>query len=175
MHQKLVNQYSLRSDLQDLTDRRYTVRGVLEDELDAIRKHQQDLVNKSNELTQLKTKLESSLSAIQEISEITAEDEDGVSLYSRILEITDEDNLANLENYAQEITKAYSELFDAQEDNASKIQQVTQQIEEISKNFDELFVEVNEDDETKFEELSTKIFDLNQYYNNLLNKVAQLE
>lgn len=131
LHQKLVNQYSLKSDLQELTDRRFTLRGVLEDELDIIRKHQQDLVNKSNELTQLKTKLESSLTAIQEISEITAEDEDGESLYSRILEITEEENLANLENYTQEISKAYSELFDAQQDNASKIQQVTQQIEEI--------------------------------------------
>ena len=66
LHQKLVNQYSLKSDLQELTDRRFTLRGVLEDELDIIRKHQQDLVNKSNELTQLKTKLESSLTAIQE-------------------------------------------------------------------------------------------------------------
>lgn len=170
LHQKLVNQYSLKSDLQELTDRRFTLRGVLEDELDIIRKHQQDLVTKSNELTQLKTKLESSLTAIQEISEITAEDEDGESLYSRILEITEEENLANLENYTQEISKAYSELFDAQEDNPSKIQQVTQQIEEISKNFDELFVEVNEEDETKFEELSNKIDELNQYYKNLFER-----
>ena len=166
LHQKLVNQYSLKSELVELTDRRFALRGILEDELDIIRQHQKDLINKSNELSQLKAKLEESLITIQEISDITAEDEDGESLYSRILEITNEENLTNLENYTQEISQTYSALFIAQEDNSSKIQQIIQKIEEISKNYEELFVEVNEEDETKFEEINNKIFELNQYYKN---------
>ena len=118
-------------------------------------------------LSQLKAKLEESLITVQEISDITTEDEDGESLYSRILEITNEENLTNLENYTQEISQTYSALFIAQEDNSSKIQQIIQKIEEISKNYEELFVEVNEEDETKFEEINNKIFELNQYYKNL--------
>lgn len=53
LHQKLVNQYSLKSELVELTDRRFALRGILEDELDIIRQHQKDLINKSNELSVL--------------------------------------------------------------------------------------------------------------------------
>ncbi len=85
--------YSLRSDLRDLTDNRHTVSSLLQGELDKIKAHQQSLINKTNELSQLKAKLDESLIAIEKIQSVLANDENGPVLFILVsLEVTNEDN-----------------------------------------------------------------------------------
>lgn len=45
LNDDLSAKYSLRADLRDLTDNRYTVRALLQEELDKISSHQEDLRN----------------------------------------------------------------------------------------------------------------------------------
>ena len=76
----LSSTYSLRSDLRDLTDNRHTVSTLLQRELNKISAHQQDLISKTNELSQLKLKLDESLLVIEKIQSIIAKDENGHSI-----------------------------------------------------------------------------------------------
>lgn len=79
--------YSLRADLRDLTDNRYTVRALLQEELDKISSHQEDLSNKTAELTTLKLQLDESLEAIEKVQTFINKDEEGNSAYSSLLDL----------------------------------------------------------------------------------------
>ena len=163
----LSSTYSLKSDLKDLTDNRFTVRVLLQDELAKIATHQQDLTKKTNELSQLKVKLDESLLAIEKIQSIIANDENGHSAYSRLLEITNEDNLDILENESEKIHEAYSQLFDRNGEITSRIDRVNYEIDKISNQYNKLFDELNENDETKVKEYERKINELVAYYDDL--------
>ncbi|WP_336755356.1 hypothetical protein [Acinetobacter sp. USHLN143] len=101
----LSAKYSLRSDLRDLTDNRYTVSSLLQGELDKIKAQQQNLIIKTNELSLLKAKLDESLVAIEKLQSVLVNDENGQSTYSRLLEVTNEDNLDILEVESEKIHK----------------------------------------------------------------------
>lgn len=167
LHQRLVSQYSLRSDLVELTDRRYTVRSLLQDELDKIQQHQQGLIQKTQELSQLKVKLDDSLLAIEKLETILTENEAGISTYSKILELTSEDNLDTLQNSSDEIHEIYYSLFQRNGEDSSKIAKLKYEIQDISSHYESLFDEVNEDDETKIAQLNRIIKEFEQYYNDL--------
>lgn len=167
LNDHLSSTYSLRSDLRDLTDNRHTVSSLLQGELEKIKAHQQSLINKTNELSQLKAKLYESLIAIEKIQSILANDENGSSIYSRLLEVTNEDNLDVLEVESEKIHTAYIHLFDRNGKDTSKIDRVNYEIDKISGQYDKLFDELNDNDETKVKEYERKINELIEYYNDL--------
>lgn len=167
LNDHLSSMYSLRSDLRDLTDNRHTVSSLLQGELDKIKAHQQSLINKTNELSQLKAKLDESLLAIEKIQSVLANDENGSSIYSRLLEVTNEDNLDILEVESEKIHTAYSQLFDRNGENTSKIDRVNYEIDKISGQYEKLFDELNDNEETKVKEYERKINELIEYYNDL--------
>lgn len=163
----LSSTYSLKSDLKDLTDNRFTVRVLLQDELSKISVHQQDLIKKTNEVSQLKIKLDESLVAIEKIQSVIATDENGHSHYSRLLELTNEDSLDILESESDKIHTAYTQLFDRNGEDTSKIDRVNYEIKKISDQYEKLFDELNDNNETKVKEFERKINELVKYYNDL--------
>ena len=167
LNDHLSSMYSLRSDLRDLTDNRHTVSSLLQGELDKIKAHQQSLINKTNELSQLKAKLDESLIAIEKIQSVLANDENGSSIYSRILEVTNEDNLDILEVESEKIHTAYSQLFDRNGEDTSKVDRVNYVIDKILDQYDKLFDELNDNGETKVKEYERKINELVAYYDDL--------
>ncbi|AZM39860.1 hypothetical protein GWP85_07175 [Acinetobacter beijerinckii] len=167
LNDHLSSTYSLRSDLRDLTDNRHTVSTLLQGELNKISAHQQNLIKKTNELSELKLKLDEALLAIEKIQDILVCDENDNSIYSRLLEITEEDNLDILEDKSEKIHTAYSNLFDRNEEDTSKIDQVNYQIGKISREYEKLFDEVNDNEETKIKELERKVNELIEYYDDL--------
>ncbi|MCG9516876.1 hypothetical protein MCL26_17400, partial [Acinetobacter pittii] len=167
LNDHLSSTYSLRSDLRDLTDNRHTVSALLQNELNKIIAHQQDLSNKTNELSQLKLKLDESLLAIERIQSIIAKDENGHSAYLRLLQITEEDNLDILENESEKIHTTYSQLFDRNGEDICKIDRVNYQIDKISSQYEKLFDVLDDNDETKIKEFERKISELVEYYDDL--------
>lgn len=163
----LSSTYSLRSDLKDLTDNRFTVRILLQDELAKIKQHQEELKQKTLELTQLKQQLEESLSAIEDLDSILAQDEQGASTYSKILDLTREENLETLQTGSDKIHELYYELFDKQENEKSKIEKLKYEISKIQVAYEDLFDLLNDNEETKVKELERKIDELSQYYDDL--------
>lgn len=163
----LSSTYSLRSDLKDLTDNRFTVRILLQDELAKIKQHQEELKQKTRELTQLKQQLEESLSAIEDLNSILAQDEQGASTYSKILDLTREENLETLQTGSDKIHELYYELFDKQENEKSKIEKLKYEISKIQVAYEDLFDLLNDNEETKVKELERKIDELSQYYDDL--------
>lgn len=139
----------------------------LQGELDKIKAHQQSLINKTNELSQLKAKLDESLIAIEKIQSVLANDENGSSIYSRILEVTNEDNLDILEVESEKIHTAYSQLFDRNGEDTSKVDRVNYVIDKILDQYDKLFDELNDNGETKVKEYERKINELVAYYDDL--------
>lgn len=152
--------YSLRSDLRDLTDHRHTVSSLLQGELNKIKAHQQDLTTKTNELSQLKIKLDESLASIEELQLVIANNENGQSIYSRLLAITNKDNLVILESESEKIHDAHSQLFDRNGEDTSKIDRVNYEIDKISDQYYKLFDKLNNNDETKVKEYERKINEL---------------
>lgn len=167
LNDHLSSTYSLRSDLRDLKDNRHTVSTLLQGELEKIKAHQQTLVDKTNELHQLKARLDESLTAIEKIQSILANDESGNSIYSRLLEVSNEDNLDTLEVKSKKIHTAYNELFDQNGNKTSKIDRINSEITEISIEYNKLFDELNDNDETRVKEYERKIKELIGYYNDL--------
>lgn len=163
----LSSAYSLRSDLKDLTDNRFSVRTLLQDELAKIKQHQEELKQKTQELSQLKLKLEESLSVIENLNSILAQDEQGNSTYSKILDLTSEENLETLQYDSDKIHGIYYELFDKQENEKSKIEKLKYEISKIQVAYEDLFDLVNDKDETKVKEFERKIDELGQYYDDL--------
>lgn len=163
----LSSTYSLRSDLKDLTDNRFTVRTLLHDELAKIKQHQEELEQKTRELSQLKQQLEESLSAIEDLNSIIAQDEQGASTYSKILDLTREENLETLQTGSDKIHEIYYELFDKKENEKSKIEELKYEISKIQVAYEDLFDLLNDNDETKVKELERKIDELSQYYDDL--------
>ncbi len=71
LNDHLSSMYSLRSRLKRFQQiNRHTVSSLLQGELDKIKAHQQSLINKTNELSQLKAKLDQSLIAIEKIQSV---------------------------------------------------------------------------------------------------------
>ncbi|WP_447512056.1 hypothetical protein [Acinetobacter pittii] len=167
LNDHLSSTYSLRSDLRDLTDNRHTVSTLLQNELNKISAHQQDLSNRTNELSLLKSKLDESLGVIEKIQTITAKDENGHSTYSRLLQITKEDNLDVLEDESEKIHTAYGQLFDQNDEGTCKIDRVNYQIDKISSQYEKLFYELDDNNETKIKEFERKISELVEYYDDL--------
>lgn len=171
LHQHLSANYSLKSDLKDLTDKRFTVRTLLQDELNKISEHQQDLIRKTQELSQLKHKLDDSLLAIEKLQSIIAVDENGDSTYIQILNLTSEENLETLLTSSNEIHELYYQLFDKKENGKSKVERVDYQIAVIQTAYEDLFDLVNDNDETKVSEFERKIDELVKYYDDLFLSV----
>lgn len=167
LNDQLSAKYSLRSDLKDLTDNRHTVATLLQEELDKISIHQQNLIEKTTELSQLKLELDKSLAAIEKIQEFVSEDENGNSNYSHLLELINENNLEVLDSKSERIHQAYAEFFDEDGENASKIDQVNSEIKKISSQYEKLFDELDDNDETKIKEYERKINELVGYYDGL--------
>lgn len=167
LNDQLSAKYSLRSDLKDLTDNRHTVATLLQEELDKISIHQQNLIEKTTELSQLKLELDKSLAAIEKIQEFVSEDENGNSNYSHLLELINENNLEVLDSKSERIHQAYAEFFDEDGENASKIDQVNSEIKKISSQYEKLFDELDDNDETKIQEYERKINELVGYYDGL--------
>lgn len=167
LNDSLSAKYSLRSDLKDLTDNRYTVKALLQEELNKISNHQQDLAKKTNELGELKLKLDESLETIECIQELVSEDEDGNSTYSYLLKIINEDNLDELNDKSESIRQVYAQIFDRNGEDTSKVEQLNYQIKEVAKQYDNLFVGLNNKDETKVLEYENKINELINYYDDL--------
>lgn len=167
LHEYLSAHYSLKSDLKDLTDRRFNVRTLLQDELNNISAQQQDLTKKTQELSQLKLKLDESLSAIASLDSILAKDAQGDSTYSKILDLTSEENLETLQFNSHKIHEIYHELFDKKENGKSKVEKANYEIAAIKTAYDDLFDLVNDNDETKIKEFERKIDELVTYYDNL--------
>lgn len=167
LNDDLSAKYSLRADLQDLNDNRYTVRHVLLDELKKISAHQQELISKTTELAQVKEQLNESLAAIEKIQEFIAEDEDGDSDYSDLLKLIDEKNLEELDNKSDEIHQFYTQLFDNNDGDKSKAEQINDQITKIANKYKSLFDELDDNEETKIEEYERKINELIKYYDGL--------
>lgn len=165
LYERLNQQYSLKSDLVEVTDRRFALRAVLENELNIIREQQEKLSVTTTELSQLKSKLNEALGSIESLQEILETDAKGESIYSKILDIVNEDNLNSLLESSDAIHEKYYELFDKKvEGELSLIQNIENKINEISEKYQDFFVDLNENKETKFEEFSKKINSINEYY-----------
>lgn len=167
LNDQLSAKYSLRSDLKDLTDNRFTVRNLLEDELSKISDHQKKLVDKTQELSDLQGKINNSLAAIEKIQIFITKDEDGKSSYSHLLDLIKEENLESLKEKSNVINNTYTKLFDQSGEDASKIDQVNREIEKISRQYEKLFDELNDNDETKVNEYERKVNELVGYYDKL--------
>ncbi len=153
--------------MKDLTDNRFTVRNLLEDELSKISDHQKKLVDKTQELSDLQGKINNSLAAIEKIQIFITKDEDGKSSYSHLLDLIKEENLESLKEKSNVINNTYTKLFDQSGEDASKIDQVNREIEKISRQYEKLFDELNDNDETKVNEYERKVNELVGYYDKL--------
>lgn len=167
LNDSLAAKYSLRSDLRDLTDNRHTVAALLQEELRKISAHQRDLIKKTDDLSQLKLKLDESLVAIERIQEIVNEDEDGNSTYSQLLDLISKDKLYALESESEGVHQVYAQLFGESDEGTSKVDQIHNEIEEISAHYTNLFDDLNDSGETKVSEYERKINELSGYYDGL--------
>lgn len=167
LHQHLTNYYSLRHDLIERTDRRYTLNGLFEVEMDIIRRHHEDLTAKTEELLELKNKLDTSLNSIEELNSILEKNTDGVSTYSKILNLTEKSNIENLEHNFSIINEKYTELFEPNEEDSSKIDKIQSELNDISNKYDYFFNELNDKNQNTFDELESKIEMIEQHHNNL--------
>lgn len=164
LNDSLGSKYSLRADLRDLTNRSFTVAKLLQEELDKIRANQQKLEEACNETFTVKNKIDACLEAITEIESKLESDEDGISVYDRILELTSEESIEEIENSKQEILDKYNELFEADESDESRIDQLSLKIKEIEEKYSEIFEDQNDDGENLFEEMELKIKKLGELW-----------
>lgn len=164
LNDSLGSKYSLRADLRDLTNRSFTVAKLLQEELDKIRANQQKLEEACNETFTVKNKIDACLEAITEIESKLESDEDGISVYDRILELTSKESIEEIENSKQEILDKYNELFEADESDESRIDQLSLKIKEIEEKYSEIFEDQNDDGENLFEEMELKIKKLGELW-----------
>ncbi|EMP3450711.1 hypothetical protein RGN99_000291 [Acinetobacter baumannii] len=175
LHDYLSSTYSLRSDLKDLVDNRFTLRVLLQDEINKITQHQKQLNDKTQELIKLKDKLDIALSSIENLEQVLLEDENGYSRYNEILDITDKENIRILQLETAQIKRFYSELFEEKEGEESegelsKVDRIKKEISEISKEYNNLFEELNDDGENKFTELYENMDTFITYYKEIFEK-----
>lgn len=168
LNDDLSAKYSLRDDLRDLTDNRFTVRALLQEELDKISSHQEDLINKTAELTTLKLQLEESLEAIEKIQALIKKDEEGNSAYLSLLELIDEDNLDVLESKSNEVHQLYSQLFDRSGEDTSRAERIDYEVKKISDHYERFFSELT-NNETRVSEYERKVNELFSYYDDLFS------
>lgn len=168
LNDDLSAKYSLRADLRDLTDNRYTVRALLQEELDKISSHQEDLINKTAELTTLKLQLDESLEAIEKIQALIKKDEEGNSAYLNLLELIDEDNLDVLESKSDEVHQLYSQLFDRSGEDTSRAERIDYEVKKISDHYERFFSELT-NNETRVSEYERKVNELFSYYDDLFS------
>lgn len=109
-------------------------------------------------------KINACLEAITEIESKLESDEDGISVYDRILELTSEESIEEIENSKQEILDKYNELFEADESDESRIDQLSLKIKEIEEKYSEIFEDQNDDGENLFEEMELKIKKLGELW-----------
>lgn len=167
LHMRLSSQYTIKSDLVEITDRRYSLRALLDDELNQFRDKKKELEDNSSELVNVKSKIHQALKLISEIENIIHEDDNGASRYKKFLELTDEDIIEDLNLKTNKINSEYDLLFGVEDNNPSKIKQIKDEISYISNEYDKLFDELDENDETKIEKLNKIIEELYGYYSNL--------
>lgn len=168
LNDDLSAKYSLRADLRDLTDNRYTVRALLQEELDKISSHQEDLINKTAELTTLKLQLDESLEAIEKIQALIKKDEEGNSAYLNLLELIDEDKLDVLESKSDEVHQLYSHLFDRSGEDTSRAERIDYEVKKISDHYERFFSELT-NNETRVSEYERKVNELFSYYDDLFS------
>lgn len=168
LNDDLSAKYSLRADLRDLTDNRYTVRALLQEELDKISSHQEDLSNKTAELTTLKLQLDESLEAIEKVQTFINKDEEGNSAYSSLLDLIDEDSLDVLESKSDEVHQLYSQLFDRNGEDTSRAERIDYEIKKISEHYERFFSEIS-NNETRVSEYERKVNELFSYYDDLFS------
>lgn len=172
LHDYLSSTYSLRSDLKDLVDNRFTVRVLLQDEINKITQHQKQLNDKTQELIKLKGKLDIALSSIEQLEQVLVEDENGYSRYNEIIDITDKENIRILQLETAQIKQFYTELFEEKEseEELSKVDRIKKEISEISKEYNKLFEELNDYGENKFGELYENMDTFRTYYKEIFEK-----
>lgn len=172
LHDYLSSTYSLRSDLKDLVDNRFTVRVLLQDEINKITQHQKQLNDKTQELIKLKGKLDIALSSIEQLEQVLVEDENGYSRYNEIIDITDKENIRILQLETAQIKQFYTELFEEKEseEELSKVDRIKKEISEISKEYNKLFEELNDYGENKFSELYENMDTFRTYYKEIFEK-----
>lgn len=172
LHDYLSSTYSLRSDLKDLVDNRFTVRVLLQDEINKITQHQKQLNDKTQELIKLKGKLDIALSSIEQLEQVLVEDENGYSRYNEIIDITDKENIRILQLETAQIKQFYTELFEEKEseEELSKVDRIKKEISEISKEYNKLFEELNDYGENKFSELYENMDIFRTYYKEIFEK-----
>ena len=78
------------------------------------------------------------MDAIGEIESKLELDDDGNSSYNRIVELISEESIEEIENSKQEILDKYNELFEADENQDSLIDQLSLKIKEIEGKYTEL-------------------------------------
>lgn len=161
----LGSKYSLRADLRDLTNRSFTVGKLLQEELEKIRANQQKLEDACDQTLVVKNKIDACLDAISEIDSKLEMDDDGNSPYNRIVELISEESIEEIENSKQEILDKYNDLFEADENQDSVIDQLSSKIKEIEEKYTELFEDHNADGENLFEEMESKIKKLEEMWN----------
>ena len=161
----LGSKYSLRADLRDLTNRSFTVGKLLQEELEKIRANQQKLEDACDQTLVVKNKIDACLDAISEIDSKLEMDDDGNSPYNRIVELISEESIEEIENSKQEILDKYNDLFEADENQDSVIDQLSSKIKEIEEKYTELFEDHNADGENLFEEMESKIKKLEEIWN----------
>ncbi|MFN4187245.1 MAG: hypothetical protein ACK4FN_04435 [Acinetobacter johnsonii] len=165
LNDSLGSKYSMRAELRDLNSRSFTVGKLLQEELDKIRANQQKLEEACNQTLVVKNKIDACLDAIGEIESKLELDDDGNSSYNRIVELISEESIEEIENSKQEILDKYNELFEADENQDSLIDQLSLKIKEIEGKYTELFEDQNADGENLFEEMESKIKKLEEIWN----------
>ena len=162
----------MRSVLKDLVDNRFTVRVLLQDEINKITQHQKQLNDKTQELIKLKGKLDIALSSIEQLEQVLVEDENGYSRYNEIIDITDKENIRILQLETAQIKQFYTELFEEKEseEELSKVDRIKKEISEISKEYNKLFEELNDYGENKFGELYENMDTFRTYYKEIFEK-----
>lgn len=162
LHNELCNKYSLRLDLIELNDRRYSLQQQLELELKKIEEYQQALSEEVDSAVAIKKKLESDLKLFSDIEKIQEKDDKGSSRYSEILNITNPDNLDELREQVTKIQGVYDDLFSSANGGNSKIDKLNDQIQCYEEFYKRFFEKENDEGENKATEIE-------RMYNSLSN------
>lgn len=182
LHEQLSAKYSLRNDLIEITDRRYTLRAQLEEELEKIRTEQVEARRTSDSINKIKSTLEKQLAHISDVQARLTESEGGDSAYSEFMKLTDDENIEELSKKTSSISDLHEEIFNQVDGAESQADRIREEMRLISNWHTRHFTTHEETGESALDEIERKANEINEYYDKFFSesdeedsRIAQIE
>lgn len=168
-YKKLSELYLIKNDIIEATDKRRTLSGKFEDEINKLKPAKEAAEKATKDAERLIEKLATNVSRIdQAIERTVANEEQEKSNYDYFLEITSDESIDDIEKKTASIQEAHDDLFSININGESKLSEINKKFEEIKSNHAWIFSKV--DGETSRNAKLNKAFDeINNKHSEIFN------